>query len=197
MMSRKKHTAEISILSWNIHDSMDSNEGPKNDDREFIEQLTASKIFCLQETKESFSLPDYKCFNSLRKDSRSGGLCIGVHRSMEDCIKTVEIDSPDIQALTLRLDIGNESKNLSIINVYDSPEHGSYKKRKKQGTPDFVTTIDSLMDVMAANKDLGEIYLTGDFNARTGSENHEITEIDDEELLNQVNNDLSHPSASI
>ena len=95
--------------------------------------------------------------------------------------KPIDIKSPDIQALTLRLSIGSENKNLSVINVYDSPEHGSYKKRKKQGTEEYVSTMDSLMEFMVANKDLGEIYLTGDFNARTGSENHESVDTDDDD----------------
>ena len=100
--------------------------------------------------------------------------------------KPIDIKSPDIQALTLRLSIGSENKNLSVINVYDSPEHGSYKKRKKQGTEEYVSTMDSLMEFMVANKDLGEIYLTGDFNARTGSENHESVDTDDDDSFTRT-----------
>ena len=195
MSNNKKETQQISILTWNIHDIMDSAEGSKNEDRNFCNILTKSNIFCLQETKGSFSLPDYRCFNSLRKDSRSGGICIGIHRSLQDKIREVKINSPDIQAVTLRLDIGLESKNISIINVYDSPDNGSYKKRKKQDNANNLSTLDDLLDVIANNKDLGEIYLTGDFNARTSNNNHEYEDEIDESAPNTApNRNISYPT---
>ena len=73
---------DLPILSWNVHDSMTSKEGPKSDDKDFVDVLLQSSIFCLQETKLRFFLLNYECLNSTRKDSRSGGICIGIHRSL-------------------------------------------------------------------------------------------------------------------
>ena len=195
-MDKNHETKEITVLSWNIHDATDSIEGPKSEDKDFAEIIRRSTIFCLQETKQDFSFPDYRCFNSLRKDSRSGGLCIGVHRSLEDKIKPIELESPDLQAISLRLQTGPNEKDLSIINVYDSPEHGAYKKRKKI-TSEYIPTMENLMEFMATNKDLGEICLTGDFNARTSNENYETYHsIDDDEGTDWNKNDTSHPVIS-
>lgn len=135
----------LKILSWNIHDSSNGKEGKKVDDDEFRKTLTSCPIFCLQETKEDLFIPDYQCFNSLRKGTRSGGLCIGVHRSISKQIKTLKTGSPDIQSVTLSLRQSSDHKELTIVNVYDSPEHSSFKNRMRQNnTSPSVTTLDTL-----------------------------------------------------
>ena len=50
------------------------------------------------------------------------------------------------------------------------------------------------MEFMVANIDLGELYLSGDFNTRTGSEHHEPVDTDYDESfhLHQNNYDSSH-----
>ena len=189
----------LAILSWNINDASDRIEGPKANDIDFGKILKLSKNFCLQETKQSFSYPDYKCFNSLRKDSRSGGLCIGVHRSLEDKIKEIIVNSSEIQAISLQLKNGSCEEKITIINVYDSPEHGSYKKRKKNSSDtEFIPTIDKLMEFVASRNDLGEVFLAGDFNARTSSENHQFACDQNEAVggLDWRNNGTSHPVVS-
>ena len=53
------------------------------------------------------------------------------------------------------------------------------------------------MEFMATKNDLGEICLTGDFNARTGSEDHEIDHSNESEInFDWINNDQSHPVIS-
>ena len=53
------------------------------------------------------------------------------------------------------------------------------------------------MEFMATKNDLGEICLTGDFNARTGSENHELDHSKESEInFDWINNDQSHPVIS-
>ena len=46
---------DLIILSWNIHDAMTKDVGPKSEDGDFLEVLTKSSIFCLQETKNKRS----------------------------------------------------------------------------------------------------------------------------------------------
>ena len=110
---------------------MTKNEGPKSQDGDFVELITKSSIFCLQETKQQFFIPNYKCFNSNREDSRSGGICIGVHRSIADRVQLIPTGCPDFQALTVTphlLENGTNSK-FTIINTYDSPVNSSYKAK--------------------------------------------------------------------
>jgi exonuclease III len=159
------------ILSWNIHDAMSFKEGPKADDEDFVKLLIGCNIFCLQETKAEFHLPNFKCYNSLRTGSRSGGLCVGVHRSLSGDFKPVKSSHPDIQAVTF-CPATDDTLKFTIINVYDSPEQSSYKKRLKNsnGGPSQ-STLESIIDFVAENTDLGEKLVLGDFNARTGDLN--------------------------
>ena len=115
---------DLPILSWNIHDSVTSKEGPKTNDNDFVQVLSQSAIFCLQETKGDVYLQNYECFNNTRPDSRSGGVCIGVHRSLSKEVKLKNTGCHDFQALTVFPD--DEKNKFTIINVYDSPEQSSY-----------------------------------------------------------------------
>ena len=167
------------ILSWNIHDAMSFKEGPKADDEDFVKVLTECNVFCLQETKAEFHLPNYKCYNSLRTGSRSGGICVGVHRSLSGEFKPVKSSHPDIQAVTF-YPATEEILKFTIINVYDSPEQSSYKMRLKNNNGgQSQTTLESVIDFVAENPDLGEKLVLGDFNARTGDLNFNF---DDEPL---------------
>ena len=101
---KKRHSevdyknCDLSILSWNVHDINHQTLGKKTDQNEFTRILTSGLIFCLQETKGNVELPQYKCFNKLRSDSRSGGLCIGVHRSISEFVRPIMCESQDILA---------------------------------------------------------------------------------------------------
>ena len=87
---------------------------------------------------------------------RSGGLCIGIQRTIV---------------------IGSDT--FTIINVYDSAEQSAYKARRKAAGKNELSTLDSPMDFIA-NNTLGKIFLTGDFNARTKNLNHDIVHEEDE-----------------
>ena len=91
------------ILSWNIQDSKDQSTGSKLIDEDFINTITQGEIFCLQETKGELKVPGFKCYNSLRTGSRSGGLCIGVKHEIGPLVTTLKTKtfSRDIQAVKL------------------------------------------------------------------------------------------------
>ena len=171
-----KILSELPILSWNIHDTVMSEEGLKTNDSDFVEILQQSLIFCLQETKQDFSLPNYECFNSLRADSRSGGICIGVHRSLTSNVKLLRTGCSDFQAMTVFPQ--DDSRKFTIINVYDSPEQSSYKARRK-GLAE-PSTLDLLFEFRAKTPNLGETLLVGDLNARTADKNTTPEELSDE-----------------
>ena len=79
MITSTRQEELMRTLSWNIHDAMSFKEGAKADDEEFVKILAGCNVFCLQETKADLHLPNFRCYNSRRTSSRSGGICIGVH----------------------------------------------------------------------------------------------------------------------
>ena len=80
--------------------------------------------------------------------------------------------TPDIVVVKLKASFFNLDKDTNLINVYDSPINGSYKKRMKMmSTDELVTTLEHLQEVAAGIPINEDIILLGDFNARTGKIN--------------------------
>ena len=184
----------MNILSWNIHDAMDSGEGLKTDDAEFSDILTKNSIFCLQETKREICLPNYKCFNQTRCDSRSGGLCIGVQRTLAEKVKVLKTKYDDIQAITVTPNASSNEGKFTLINIYDSPD----KTKRRLIGGETVTTLDMLLEFVMSmnNNDMGEIFLAGDLNARTRNLNNCTT--DNEEFsARSAARVSSHPAESL
>ena len=182
----------LKVLSWNINDSSNGKEGRKTGDADFTRIITSCAIFCLQETKGEIFIPDYRCFNSTRKGTRSGGLCIGVHKSLSNHVMALKTESPDIQAVVISLDIDGEIHKLTVVNVYDSPDHSSYKVKKRK-MEETVPTLDTLLEFTLNGLQKSElIFLAGDFNARTASSNF----IDEHEDLTGTDHPSSHPCNS-
>ena len=162
---------DLSFLSWNINDSRTSSEGSKAGDSDFTSVLTNHDIFCLQETKDCFTIPNYSCFNSNRPDSRSGGVCIGIKKSLAKGVAQFKTrGSHDIIGVTLKAKFFNLSQDLVILNVYNSPNNSSYTVRKQlQGDSEFVPTLDALEDILLSIPPNRSVLLVGDFNARSGN----------------------------
>ena len=108
------------------------------------------------------------CYNKNRQNSNSGGVCIGVHRSVEKLASEVKIDSEDLIAVRLKNVMKSPMKSLVIVNVYDSPPNSSYKKRKGNDG-----TLEDLFELLTTLNNDDEALVVGDFNARTGDLNHE------------------------
>ena len=119
----------LKIVSWNICDSTDKVLGDKTNEDDFLSVVSESTIFCLQETKKEVNIANYKCYNGNRKNSRSGGVCLGVHRSLEKYVKPLPTDDPDIVAIKISGIVSTKHKDIAIVNVYDSPERSSYNKQ--------------------------------------------------------------------
>ena len=163
---------ELSIVSWNMHDAKDGSEGLKTEQDDVAKVLSNSSIFCLQETKREVNFPNYLCFNQLRSNSRSGGLCIGIHRSISENAKLLCTKYEDIQAVSVTPDPSNTESKFTLINVYDSPENSSFKVKQRSLQQNQMSTLEKLTEFLA-NNNLGEIILVGDFNARTHDMNFE------------------------
>jgi len=115
-------------------------------------------------------MPDYKCFNKLRGDSRSGGLCIGIHREYQHLVKLIETNRyPDIMAVRLSGELVS-GEEVVLVNVYDSQEHSSYKQKKsKEGQP--IETLVNLSCFLSTLKYGTPFVIVGDMNARIGQLN--------------------------
>ena len=64
----------------------------------------------------------------------------------------IPCESEDIQAILIPKSITMHQKDMIIVNIYDSPDESSYKKRKR-ASGKFVSTIDQLLDFLAIQKD--------------------------------------------
>ena len=121
----------LDILSWNVQDIKNQTLGDKTLLTEFYNVISKGIIVCLQETKEIVHMKDYKCYNSNRTESRSGGLCTAIHRSIDiKNVKIIPCDSPDILAVKIPKSTLKFHKDLIVVNVYDSQTQSSYKKKK-------------------------------------------------------------------
>ena len=162
----------LKIVSWNINDFKDGILGYKDNNEDFVNILSKNDIFCLQETKAEIKIPNYRCYNSLRSDSRSGGLCIGIRHDIVKHTKLLNTAkySPDVQALEISTNLTGLSKKIILINVYDSPETSSYKASQKT-TGNFKDTLSILNEFCTSLPINSNILLIGDFNARTGNLN--------------------------
>ena len=166
---RSRHA--VKFLSWNINHSRDKIEGAKVDIPEIQKLFNNHDILALQETKGVVNLSNYLCFNSNRKGSNSGGVCIGVHKSLKDGVINVPVtSSDDIIAIKMKASFFDLDKDTYLINVYDSPINGSYKKRQKTKLGDEdVSTLDYLQEFLASIPLSEDAILLGDFNARTST----------------------------
>ena len=186
----------LNILSWNIHDASDI-QGKKISDPSFLSIINKADIFCLQETKEELKIPNYKCFNANRSDSRSGGVCLGIRNDLSHylCSLNTEKFSKDFQAVQLSKHILGSTRDLVIINVYDSPPNSSYKSRKvREGETD--STLSKVSEFCANLPPGSLIFMIGDMNARTGSKNS-ITGNEHHVLQQLVNNESFRNDSSL
>ncbi len=166
----------LKIMSWNINHHRDKLEGAKSEIEEVQRLIFAQDIFCLQETKGQFTIRDFKCFNANRKGTSSGGLCTGIRKSLAAGANRVYVpECDDILIIKLKAKFFNLDKDLNLINVYDSPSHGSYKKRMKSNNDDFTSTRDHLEECLALIPASEDIVLLGDLNARTSTLNEVLT----------------------
>ncbi len=176
----------IKFLCWNINHSRDKHEGAKVDIPDVRELINNHDIFALQETKGVVNLQNYCCFNSNRKGSNSGGVCIGVHKSLKNGVSRIPIrNSEDFVVVKLRSNFFDLDNDTYLVNVYDSPVNGSFKKRKKtMDSEESMSTIEHVQEFLMTVPLHEDVILLGDFNARTGiledilSDDHQLLDAD-------------------
>ena len=157
-------------LCWNINHQRDKFEGVKFEIPEVKKILLNHDIFCLQETKGVVTVNGFKCFNSNRKNSNSGGVCIGIRKALSAGASEVSTSQcDDILIVKLKAKFFNLEKDVNLVNVYNSPANGSYKKRRHMTEDNFTTTLEHLSDFIIKIPACEDIALLGDLNARTGT----------------------------
>ena len=148
----------ISIMSWNIQDSV-GDQTNKFEVDEFLNLFSKYSIVCMQETKSQIKIEGYVSYNSNRKGSRSGGVCILAKNHLRKGISLVPCpESDDIVSIKLDKHFFKLDFDLYLVCFYVSPATSSYVKNN----PDYSKITRRL-------KQKGEIMLCGDANSRTAS----------------------------
>ena len=183
----KRIRHNISLLSWNLNDAKMKNEGLKTKLADFTKIIDGNHIVCLQETKMAVKIADYRCHNSNRKNSRSGGVCICVKNNLSKGTSLINTDvSDDIVAIKLKKSFFGFEQDIALINVYDSQDQSSYKKNKLH---DPTTTIEHVNQIISSITIGTKIILLGDFNARSASGSDILdTHFDPQNIINSHNN---------
>lgn len=155
----------IHVVTWNIHDIQSRDEGLKTNLADYKATTNGAALVCLQETKQPIKVPGFRCFNSNRAGSRSGGVCIAVANEMFPLITPVPVDHPDVVAVKLSSTILGSP--VILITAYDSPDASSFKKRRANVNDESV--ISSIEELFARSDPATDFIVCGDFNARIGN----------------------------
>jgi exonuclease III len=153
-------------MSWNIQDSTGDGSN-KFENKNFLSILKQSNILCLQETKKQVKIEGYLSFNSNRKNSRSGGVCILVENPFRKGVSPIPCnDSEDIIAAKLDKNFFKLDFDLYLVCYYISPAYSSYVKKNPDYTDKTFSALNAICDRLRKK---GEVAMCGDANARTGN----------------------------
>ena len=156
----------VSVMSWNIQDCR-GDQTNKFEISEFLSIFSNYNIVCLQETKSQIKTEGYVSYNSNRKGSRSGGVCILAKNNLRKGISHISCtESEDIVAIKLDKYFFRLDFDLYLVCAYVSPATSTIVKRN----PDYTNqTFDALNAITYRLKQKGEIIVCGDVNARTST----------------------------
>ena len=152
-------------MSWNIQDSVGDSTN-KFEISEFLKHINENDIICLQETKSEIKLDGFISYNSTRKSSRSGGVCILAKNCLRKGITHIPSpESDDVVAIKFDKYFFRMEFDMYLVCFYISPNASSFAKRN----PDYTAnTFDALNTLSHRLLKKGELILCGDANARTG-----------------------------
>jgi len=131
-------------MSWNIQDST-GDRSNKFENNEFLTILKQANILCLQETKKQVKIEGYLSFNSNRKNSRSGGVCILAENDLRKGVSCVPCsESDDIIVVKLDKNFFKLYFDLFLVCYYISPAYSSYVKKYPDCTAKTFSALDTL-----------------------------------------------------
>ena len=155
----------LNICSWNVG-GLVSEHYDKTSDREFLAEFNNFDLVLLTEThvgyEHNIQFEDFYYYPFCRQKSRNnryfGGLGILVRKSVKKGIKLLNDGTSEYQWIKLCKDFFNFKRDIYLCHIYYAPKSN--------------TDIFELLEknIIEKYQNLGDIVLTGDFNARTGSE---------------------------
>ena len=147
---------------------------------EFRELITCHDILCFQETKtddiDVLELENYEFVMKNRKKYgrvNSGGIVLAFRNYLKEHITIHETECKSVLWFELSKNVTNFDNNLIVGIIYIPPENSKYSSRE------LFTNIEMEMHELVKNGK--HVILTGDFNARTG------TELDIHEFIYDIN----------
>ena len=147
---------------------------------EFRAILDHHDIICLQETKATINLENYRCYNSNRKlsnsdeiNTKSGGVAILVRKELDIGITRITSKlTPDTLIIKLSKHYFRQTEDIYIICAYISPSTSPYRKSQ------ISDPWELLQELVSTTISKGELILCSDFNAWTNTDPDFITSHD-------------------
>jgi len=193
MSKRNVCFSNLTFCIWNVG-GLISKSYNKLRDQFFQKEINRYDIILLVETHLGYdtqiSIEGYKYFPICRSQSINsryyGGLGIFIKLNIRPGIKILENTHKDFQWLKLDKNFFNFNKDIFLCLAYIIPSNSSYKQ---QGDEDILEIIEK--DITNKYKDIGNIILCGDMNARSGSE-PDFIQNDNYDIYVPVNDDYAY-----
>ena len=159
----------LNICSWNVGGLL-SEHYNKTTDKDFLAEFNNFDIVLLTETHVGYEhkihFVDFNYYPFCRHKSRNnryfGGLGILIRKGIKKGIKILNDGTSEYQWIKLCKDFFNFKRDIYLCIIYYAPKNNT----------DILELLEK--NILEKYKNLGDIILTGDFNARTGSEDDHI-----------------------
>ncbi len=181
----KSNKQNLSISSWNIHGIKE-----KLDNDLFLKRMNIFDINIVLETwhgvHENISIKGYNSLSKARPKNKkawrcSGGICIFYKNTLSNSIEEINCkhNSPNVLWFKLNKIFYNLKVDLYVCAAYIPPEGSPYFK-------DDFSVIQSNVNEL---RNLGNIMLLGDFNAKIGNLNDYVIQDDNVHVNSLIFND--------
>ena len=184
-------------MTWNIHGLKCSVA-----DVDFIKYIADYDIVCLSETwlKDTdtfdYSIRGYECDHlpankpSTRKKGRhSGGISIYYKEHLKGQISIVEKSTHGFILLKIKSELFSHGQNVYLCSVYFPPNQNNTRINDEEDNH-----FDLLESLILKYERLGKLYISGDFNARTGNSQYNDILQHDAYLQGDENEDFNVPA---
>ena len=178
---------------WNIQGLV-----TKLNDDDFISLINNYDLILLTETwtskisnidingYESINCPRLKCNKRAKRDS--GGIAIYYKTKYQNCIELVNINSKGIVWLKLKRTYFGTVNDLYLCTCYIPPESSNVYKNPVSPLYEY-DLFDQLNNDIRNYSNIGDVYVTGDLNARTGQRSDIVDNINLQRYVNMPQDD--------
>ena len=178
----------LSIMAWNIDGLSD-----KFEDDLFLQELSTHDICVLSETflesNDFTPPPGFIYFNAFRskkhKKARrgSGGVLVLVKKSIQKYVSKISVIKEHFIWIKISKDLTGHSGDTYCCCGYIPPQGTSFYKTND------IDLMEELDKSIISYSNLGYIFITGDYNARTGDKNDIVTLDDDTKNSNEISSE--------